>query len=120
VSYEGAGLLLKRHNWSFQKGAKMYIGLRNLNVGVKVLRENNNDAVVVFSSPRMKYLYSLYGDCVNLEFRFVPLKRSGSGMHYNIGLFLGQDSALRIILFGVALINGYCVKNVKASVQMFF
>jgi hypothetical protein len=40
-------------------------------------------------------------------------------MHYNIGLFLGQDPALRVILFGVALINGYCTKNVKASIAMF-
>ena len=37
-------------------------------------------------------------------------------MHYNIGLFTGQDTNLRPIIFGIALINGYYHKNVKICI----
>lgn len=116
MSLEGAGLFMKRYTWPFVKTSEMYQKLNDINVDVRRYKENNTDCVVVLANQRMKLFYEKYGDSINLEFRFIPLKRSHSGMHYNIGLFTGQDTNLRAIIFGIALINGYYHKNVKLCI----
>ena len=40
-------------------------------------------------------------------------------MHYNIGLFIGQDRGVRMVVFAIALINGYNYKNIKAVIKYF-
>lgn len=67
----------------------------------------------------MRELYGQLGEVVSLEFRFVPVKRAANGMHYNLGMFLGQDRGARVVVFGLALINGLNYKNIKACLHEF-
>jgi hypothetical protein len=40
-------------------------------------------------------------------------------MHYNMGLFIGQDRGVRMVIFAMVLINGYNYKTIKASIKYF-
>ena len=111
--------MIKRYSWSFLPEPRMYEALEDRGVFIKRYDEFEATTVILFVTERMKQNYKTYGDVVNVEYKFTPLKRARSGKHFNICLFLGQDKNIRPILFGVALLNGECPLYYRLTIQYF-
>ena len=75
--------------------------------------------VIFCATERMRDNYEQYGEVVNIEYKFTPLKRARSGKHYNICLFVGQDKNLRPLIFAFALLNGECPLYYKLTIKYF-
>lgn len=119
VPPSACSLILRHHSWPHKKPPQIYHQLQELGVRLRVVRDGDADACVVFANHRMRQLYSQFGEVVNVETRFVPLKRAPNGMHYNLVLFTGQDRGVCLVVFGIALVNGYNFKNIKACIKEF-
>jgi hypothetical protein len=64
--------------------------------------------------------YHAYGEYVNVDYYFIPLKRAKNCWHYSIGLFYGHNTHNSGVLFAMAVVNGEVSVHYEASIRLFF